>query len=992
MLTPYLSSCSRTLLCLILGVVCAMAVAGCALTEKQPWWLAERPVPPTPIQLASREDNMLPSYLGWLARMSNVPDASADRIIGPIHLDFQQHSAVSDPAHFKKNVSGDGWLWDAEDGWVEWEVEVPVEGLYELGIVYDSVSDSGIDMMRGVQINGSYPYTEAEALQLKRIFTHVPYPPARDEFNNDIRPRSEELKGWKDVRLSQHSTSSIPLKWHLRAGKQKIRIVYGRERILLKEIYLTTQGIIPDRLQTSGGQQSTSGEWYQIVEAEQVKAKSNPSILLQSMNAPLMSPETKGLVRFNALGGEQFRNPGEWVEWEVNVPRDGYYQIGFKYLQAYLNNVNVYRKITIDGEVPAQPLLNAAFPYSQGWRWSGMTLKDEEAKPYSFHLKQGKHTIRMTVTSEPIKPVYEGLLRNLDRIGRLEQEIRKVTGNFDKTYGVAGNVDLNRDWDLIRYIPDLDQRMTDMIEDTLDIARYLASRTSGSSDAENSLLSAADDLRDLKENPRTIANRMNVFQKIQNSLSLWTYRMLEQPLAIDYLWVAEQGAKLPKMEPGFLDQTIDTVAGFFKSFVIDYDFTRNQPDAIDVWMNRGRDYVELLRQLADETFTPATGIKVNINLVPDPQMLILGNVAGIQPDVALGVDHAMPVDFASRGALLDLSQFQDYSKAAKQFHPGALNLFHYDKGDYALPEVQGFSVLIYRKDILNRLGISPPDTWDDLTGILPTLQQNGYDFFIPSQDYVPFIYQNKGAFYTEDGMQSALSSESAYRGFEKWTNLFKLYQLPKQVPSFYTHFRLGDIPIGIVDFNTYQQIQFAAPELTGKWAIAPIPGIRNGNGEIERWAGGPVQAGVIFNKTEKADEAWTFLKWWTSTETQTRFGNQIESMYGTEYRWNTANLEAFRGLPWPRKDLEAIQNQWKWFTAVPQVPGGYFTQRLLEFAWNKVVLQGGNEREAYEEAIIGINREMQRKQIEFGLRDSQGQVRRVLDVPNMTVPWEGATR
>lgn len=48
------------------------------------------------------------------------------------------------------------------------------------------------------------------------------------------------------------------------------------------------------------------------------------------------------------------------------------------------------------------------------------------------------------------------------------------------------------------------------------------------------------------------------------------------------------------------------------------------------------------------------------------------------------------------------------------------------------------------------------------------------------------------------------------------------------------------------------------------------------------------------------------------------------------------------------------------------VLGGYFTGRHIQNAWNRVVLQGTNPREALELAVKDIDRELAKKQEEFG--------------------------
>jgi hypothetical protein len=58
------------------------------------------------------------------------------------------------------------------------------------------------------------------------------------------------------------------------------------------------------------------------------------------------------------------------------------------------------------------------------------------------------------------------------------------------------------------------------------------------------------------------------------------------------------------------------------------------------------------------------------------------------------------------------------------------------------------------------------------------------------------------------------------------------------------------------------------------------------------------------------------------------------------------------------------------------VLGGYFTGRHVLNAWNKVVLQGTNPREALEDAIFDINKELAKKQEEFGVKVDPSMYRR----------------
>ena len=89
--------------------------------------------------------------------------------------------------------------------------------------------------------------------------------------------------------------------------------------------------------------------------------------------------------------------------------------------------------------------------------------------------------------------------------------------------------------------------------------------------------------------------------------------------------------------------------------------------------------------------------------------------------------------------------------------------------------------------------------------------------------------------------------------------LYTIYSLPLEVGSFYNEFRYGTLPIGIGDFGMYVQLLNAAPEIAGLWSVAPLPGVRNDEGVVDRTYDGSSTSGIIFKNSEKQDEAWQFL-------------------------------------------------------------------------------------------------------------------------------------
>lgn len=902
-----------------------------------------------------------------------APDEPASMVLGQelptIVIDASALRASLEGAEVRSEpdteTGTDVLRWSNDEGWLEFAFTAESSGWYELEIDYRPLPGSFASIMRGIAIDGRYPFEEARKLELDKFWRDAQQPYARNEIGHEIRPVQTELEGWRTQVVADYSVSSTPLYWYLEAGEHTLRLIGEREPVALKQLRFVAPRTIPTYAEyaaeaTDNGVQQN---WYALIEAERFSAKSKTGIQTASHSEPYMSPDPRGRIVYNVLGGDRWRTAGEWVEWELEVPETGKYALDLKYLQTFKGQSKSYRTIMIDGQTPFRELLHYALPDNSQFRIH--TLQNESGEPYLFQLEKGKHTIRLIADTTPMQPAITALQQLLRELAAFDREIRQVTGN----YGYSGaNVDLNRTWDLKIYFPDFEQRLEEMMTRLGKIAAYVNGLNGKRTDATTAIAVAEATLRELLEEADEIPNRLGEFSKIQSSLGGWIRHLGEQPLMLDYLVVRAPEAEPELKEASIWSSIPYSAINFARTFYLDYDTKAlNEDEAITIWVQRGRDYVDLMKEMIDQQFTPQTGIRVNLNLMPNPNALILGNAAGDQPDLAMGLSTELAVDYAMRGAAADLSNFPGFERVLERFNPGMMRSFGYAGGTYGLPDVQNFYVMYYRADILERLGLTPPDTWDDVYKMLPTLQENGQTFFYVPKEFALLFYQHGAEFYTEDGMDSALDSHESLDAFGHWTRLFTDYYLPRDIPAFFEHFRLGDLPIGISDFSTYVQLTVAAPDITGQWKIAPLPGIRQSDGTIARWAMQPGNGSMILEKSAKKKQAWTFLEWWTSTEVQRQYGQDIESYYGIEYRWNSANKEALLDLPWPREDLQVIAEQSQWAKNMPYVPGYYYLYREMDFAWNRTILDHIPQKEALEEAHFSLQREMKRKQDDLGL-------------------------
>ena len=88
---------------------------------------------------------------------------------------------------------------------------------------------------------------------------------------------------------------------------------------------------------------------------------------------------------------------------------------------------------------------------------------------------------------------------------------------------------------------------------------------------------------------------------------------------------------------------------------------------------------------------------------------------------------------------------------------------------------------------------------------------------------------------------------------------------------------------------------------------------------------------------------------------------------GAAAKQPTANREALLKMSWTSKEAKNIVSQLSSVRAIPEVPGSYFTTRVIDFAFNRVYNTLENPVEVIEDYMDELNEELARKRAEFGL-------------------------
>lgn len=864
--------------------------------------------------------------------------------------------------------------WTDEYDWFEWEFEIDEDGLYEIDVEYYPLGGTGSTIQRALSIDGKIPFKEANNICFYRVWKED----GQTRFNNigdEVWPKQVEEKKWlKQVLVDNLGFHSEPLLFHFTKGKHVLRMTYVDQPVVIGSIILRAPDDIPsyeEVLKTyseKGYKKATQTIKFQ---AEETQAKNDPTIRRESSNDPKAEPMKPTSRLLNVIGGRRWRNGNQSITWKFNVEEEGLYKITIKLMQSYDDGLPSYRQIAIDGKVPFKELMEYKFEYARDWR--GETLQNENGEPYLFYFTKGEHEITMTVKHGPLATVVERTTEDILFLSEIIRKIIMITGS---------EPDPNYEYELDKKIPGLTDDLRYLAERMKENANILIDISSKVPSIANNYKQICDQLLSMAKDPDKISRALTDLENAQTNLGSYITKLQSRPLTIDYFVISPPDEKVKIPKSNFFERLKVTWLNFIASFYKDYDsvgsiFSEDEENSVilDVWIARGKEWAEILKEMIDEDFTPRTGIRVNMNVVPSGQLnsgnvnvLLLSIISGSAPDVALSVEARSPVEFAFREAVTDLMKFPDYEEIAKRFYPSIMVPYEYNKGIYALPETMDFTVMFYRKDIIQELGLELPETWDDVyQNVLPKLYENGMNFYYPTANgLTPLLFQNGGSFYRDNGTKSGLDTPEAYKAFKQWTDLYKNYRIPIEA-NFFTRMRNGDMPIGIAGYSMYMQLSTSAPELYGRWGIAPVPGTRKEDGSIDRSVGSIAsQACIILEQSDKKEAAWEFLKWWTSEEVQTRYGRELEALLGVEARWNTANTNAFNNLPWDREHIKVIQYQLKQAKEQPVVLGGYFTTRHIDNAWNRVVLNGENVRDSLEKAVKDINKELRSKQEEYG--------------------------
>ncbi len=809
-------------------------------------------------------------------------------------------------------------------------------GLYTLQMVYTTLDNGNQAIELSMLLDNSSVYDEFSTIELKRYFKDTDEERVDSNGNESAKALEQQVGTYSYVLKSATADEKLFVK--LEAGEHTLKLYGATEDFVINS--LSFKGVdealsYKEYIATYGDKNIYSG--YKLIEAENTYLKSAYNMAQMVDNSsPKVNPNSPVMDKVNYIGGGNWSMPGDKIVWEIEVAESGLYQIGMNYRQNYNTNVSFYRELQIDGACPFAEAEKIEFPYAMDW--SFITLGDKDGNPYYFYLEKGKHTLSLEVTLGNLSSPCTKLSEISAGLAELYRSIVMITGDTP---------DSNRDYNLFDRVEGLKDKLESYCEQLEEVnkefEKAFGSNAVSPITTVNGMINAMEQMLSHKFTAHKYVSR---YYDNYSSLTSMMMELNEMPLDIDRIYY---GSEFEGTDVGFMKRAVFSVRKFLDSFTDDYKQDENEEkEKITIWLNWGRDQAKVMKYLIQNDFSIEYNIDVDIKITN--ASLTHAALSGNGPDCQLHLSRSEPVNLAMRGAVYDLTQFDDFDDVRSRFMSNAFNCYTFGDGIYALPDTQTFYMMFIRTDIFEELGLEVPKTWTEFKELSVLLLKKNMQVGLPYTQisemtqvntgvgalsiFPTFLIQNGGELYNESRSEIQLLSDVSVSAFTEWTDYYTRYGFSRTY-DFFNRFRLGLMPMAIQSYVMYSTITSAAPEIDNKWEMYEIPGTVQENGEISNITTGGGSGAVILSASKHKEAAWEFIKWWTSEDIQYRYGSEVENILGAAARNPSATVGALQNYEWKPSTLNNIISQWSKVEELPEVPGGYYVSRVIDQAfWN----------------------------------------------------------
>ena len=414
---------------------------------------------------------------------------------------------------------------------------------------------------------------------------------------------------------------------------------------------------------------------------------------------PMNSPSSTKQTLLNTIGGAKWQIAGQKITYKFKVSESGMYQITTRFKQEVLEGMYTSRILYLYSDetvakgdkgyyngVPFAEATNIRFPYDD--EWQSCALGDGSTEFEFYFEKDVLYTMSLEVSLGEMGSIVNRVQASLDSINNDYLNVLKLTG---------ANPDEYRDYGFNRVLPDV---MIDFIVQSTElynVAAEIEAITGEASSMTATLEKVAWLLDKMGKDEDEVAKNLEQLKNYIGTLGTWVGDAKTQPLEIDYYSIQPVSEELPVAKARFWDALWHEISSFIQSFFRNYNRMGateeiSADDAVEVWLAYGRDQSQVIRNLINNEFTPQTGVAVDLKLVAGGTLLP-SILSGMGPDVYIGLGQGDVINYAIRGALINVEHQAGFEEVKENFNEAAMIVLEIEDSEgvmhtYGLDSVQ----------------------------------------------------------------------------------------------------------------------------------------------------------------------------------------------------------------------------------------------------------------------------------------------------------------
>lgn len=264
-----------------------------------------------------------------------------------------------------------------------------------------------------------------------------------------------------------------------------------------------------------------------------------------------------------------------------------------------------------------------------------------------------------------------------------------------------------------------------------------------------------------------------------------------------------------------------------------------------------------------------SNIKINATYMVNSELkkqMRIAMLSNSLPDLTVFDNPDFPA-FASGGFLVNITdRMKDWGET-DQFYPGPFESVKYGGEIYGIPWYSNNTALAYNQDMLDKAGVKPPKTWDEVREAAAKLTGNGvYGLAIAAAkaevgtfSYIPWLYSAGGTY-------DKLDSPESINTMTFLADLIKDGYMSKEVTNYdngmcIKAFAGGKAAMAVIGSWSLTSLPKDAPNM--KYGFVPIPTADNNKTSSSCLGGYDIG---ITKDCKYVDQAFEFLKYVGSKE------------------------------------------------------------------------------------------------------------------------------